>query len=255
MTQNTTNSTTGSALGQSGEKIWPALGTKAHIHYSLKREPFMYAGAEDEEEWKEKSQVLFVIGATMHLTGVKSVLTACTNKTGFRSCPEKFTECPAGLGEHSWVWHRGWEWLLCLHHPERGQPCSGCPWASAFHHTDMKEFHKGTLTAASRFMDRKDEPFILYLTSHNFIWACLWRDYSIIYSSTGCHQNNCNDFFPHGRSEMTLAVRFWIAQNLIRPTNISALTKQTSEKSCQRTLGGLSHCFSRPCEPLGSCTV
>lgn len=164
------------------------------------------------------------------------MLTACTNKTGFRSCPEKFTECPAGLGEHSWVWHRGWEWLLCLHHPERGQPWSGCPWASAFHHTDMKEFHKGTLTAASRFMDRKDEPFILYLTSRNFIWACLWRDYSIIYSSTGCHQNNCNECFPHGRSEMTLAVRFWIAQNLTRPTNISALTKQTSEKSCQRTL-------------------
>lgn len=70
----------------------------------------------------------------------------------------------------------------------------------------------------------------------NFIWACLWREYSIIYSSTGCHQNNCNECFPHGRSEMTLAVRFWIAQNLTRPTNISALTKQTSEKSCQRTL-------------------
>lgn len=80
--------------------------------------------------------------------------------------------------------------------------------------------HKGTLTAVYSFIDRKAEPFILYLIFSSLIWTCLWHNYSIIYSSTGCHQNN----FSHGRSEKTLAVHVWIVQNLIRPTNISILT-------------------------------
>lgn len=84
--------------------------------------------------------------------------------------------------------------------------------------------HKGALTAVHRLTDRKAEPFILYLIFHNFIWVCLWRNYGIIYSSTGCHQNNCNKCFPHRRPEKTFAVHFWMAQNIIRSTNISILT-------------------------------
>lgn len=139
-----------------------------------------------------------------------------------RSCPKELNDCFTGLGEY-----RG----------SGNGDVSGCSafilnvarlgldsqWTSVYHHVDICWPWRNSHSSLQIYR-QKGWAFHFMSYFPSFYLSMPLCNYSIIYISTGCHENNCKKCFPHGRSEKILVVHFWIAQKLIRPTNISILT-------------------------------